>query len=235
MESAEEQIQILTEKVNLLEHKLESIMEERLGLQEDIHAIEKLQYCYGYYIDMLLYDEMTELFASNGAIEIGQRGRYIGKENVRRFLFEVLGTGEAGLHPNQIINHTQHQGIISVDPDRRTAKGRFRAIIQASGAAPVNGEESNTQQGALMWSDGVYENQYVREDGVWKIALLWWSPTFYVTHPYEKLWFDSTPESTLFPPQQKSYPKNSSLGREFVPYHYLHPVTGNKITEKVID
>jgi hypothetical protein len=227
-------VEELTHRINVLEHKLETVLEDKLGRQEDMLAIERLQYSYGYYIDMLLFDEMTELFAENGAMEIGQRGRYQGKENIRKFLYEILGTGEPGLKKNQIINHTQHQGIISVSEDRQTASARFRAFVQASGAAPVEGRDVNDQQGALMWAEGVYENRYVLEDGIWKIDLLWWSPTFYVTHPYERLWFDSTPESQAFPPQQHSYPVNEELGRVFVPYHYQHPVTGKKVTEKVI-
>lgn len=227
-------IEELTERINLLEHKLDTVLQDRLGRMEDMKQIENLQYAYGYYIDMLLYDEMTELFAQDGAMEIGQRGRYKGKENIRRFLHEVLGTGQPGLAKNQVINHTQHQGLITVSDDRQTARARFRAIIQASGAAPVDGENVNDQKGAMMWSEGVYENRYVREDGVWKIDLLWWSPTFYVTHPYEQFWFDSTPPSEKFPPQQPSYAANEDLGRVFVPYHYVHPVTGEKVLEKVV-
>ena len=224
----------LEEKIALLEHQLESALDEKVGRLEDIKAIENLQYAYGYYIDMLLYDEMADLFSENGAMEIGQRGRYRGKENIRRFLYEVLGTGQPGLTRNQVINHTQHQGLVTVAGDRQTASGRFRAIVQASGAAPVEGEAINDQGGALMWADGVYENRYVKEDGVWKIDLLWWSPTFYVTHPYENFWFDSTPPSENFPPHQASYARNEDLGRVFVPYHYVHPVTGARVSEKVI-
>lgn len=227
-------IEELTQRMEVLEHKLNTVLDDKLARLEDMQAIEKLQYSYGYYIDMLLYDEMTELFADNGAMEIGQRGRYQGKENIRKFLTEILGTGQPGLSQGQIINHTQFQGIISVSDDRQSARARFRAIVQASGAAPVEGEQKEEQSGELMWAEGVYENRYVREDGHWKIDLLWWSPTFYVTHPFNNLWFDSTPASEKFPPQQASYAKNEELGRVFVPYHYVHPITGEKVIEKVI-
>ncbi len=52
----------LEEKIALLEHQLESALDEKVGRLEDIKAIENLQYAYGYYIDMLLYDEMADLF-----------------------------------------------------------------------------------------------------------------------------------------------------------------------------
>jgi len=228
-------IEELEARINNLEHRLDSMVEERLGVLEDINQIERLQYSYGYYIDMLLYDEMAALFSENGAIEIGQRGRYIGRDNIRHFLYEVLGTGQAGLSKNQIINHTQHQGIVSVDPDRQSAHGRFRAIIQASGPAPVDGQSAASESpAALMWSDGVYENRYVKENGQWKISLLWWSPTFYVTHPVDRLWFDTTPVSDKFPPQAASCAPDPDLGKVFVPYHYVHPITGERVVHKVV-
>lgn len=226
-------IEELTQRIDVLEHKLDTLVEDRLGRLEDMKAIEQLQYAYGYYIDMLLFDEMADLFSDSGEIEIGQRGRYRGRENIRRFLYEVLGTGQPGLAKNQVINHSQHQGIISLAEDRLSARARFRAFVQATGAAPVDGEDGTSQQGALMWSEGVYENRYVREDGVWKIDLLWWSPTFYVTHPFDRLWFDSTPASERFLPGQPSHAPNEELGRVFVPYHYVHPVTGRRVSEKV--
>ncbi len=227
-------IEALTARIERLEQRLDDALNQRLGRLEDIKAIERLQYAYGYYIDMLLYDEMVELFCDDGAMEIGQRGRYEGKENIRRFLYDVLGTGQPGLRRNQIINHTQFQGIVSVDDDGQTARARFRAIVQASGPAPVEGTQKEEPSGSLMWAEGVYENQYVLVDGIWKIALLWWSPTFYVTHPYERLWFDSTPQSESFPPQRQPYEKNTDLGRVFVPYHYAHPITGEAVLEKVV-
>ena len=149
-------IEELEEKIRVLEHKLETVLEERLQRQEDIHAIERLQHMYGYYIDMLLYDEMTELFTESGSMEVGQRGRYIGKENIRRFLTDVLGgKSQPGLHRNQVINHTQHQGIITMMPDGKTALGRWRALVQA-GTTPSNSADASPAQlaGAMMWEGG---------------------------------------------------------------------------------
>jgi hypothetical protein len=237
MESRED----LLKRIADLEHKLETVLEGRLGRLEDIEEIQRLQRSYGYYIDLCLWEPMADLFANSGAaIEIGSRGRYVGKENILKFLRDVNGGGITGLRRQQVINHTQGQGIITVAPDRQHAQGRWRAIIQGGGgpqrqqipgsapvAAPANaGPPGALTGGAMMYAEGIYENTYVRENGSWKIALLFWVPTYYVSHQYEYMWFQSAAASTIFPPQRAPTPPNAALGRQFMPFHYLHPVTG---------
>ncbi|WP_229490664.1 nuclear transport factor 2 family protein [Pseudoduganella namucuonensis] len=197
-------------------------LEDRLGRLEDIEEIQRLQRMYGYYIDNRLWPEMAALFADEGAaMEIGRRGRYTGKEHILPFLREVLGQGRDGLARNEFINHMQLQGVVTVDHSRQRAQGRWRALIQ--GSPPPGGT-------AMLWAEGVYENTYVRENGVWKIALLWWVPTFYVSHPgYESVSFASGPQSDSLPPQAPSVPPVAALGRSFPPFHYCHPVTGEEV------
>ncbi len=90
-----------------------------VGLLEDKNEIERLQYSYGYFIDNRMFREMADLFADEGAwIEIGERGRYHGKENIHRFLSEVLGGGRWGMARNEVISHVQQQLLITVDDDR---------------------------------------------------------------------------------------------------------------------
>lgn len=190
----------------------------RVGLLEDRTEIERLQRMYGYYIDNRMWDAMTELFAQDGSIEIGRRGKYIGRERVRALLAEVIGRGRDGMLPGEIINHMQLQGVITVADDRRTARGRWRALIQ--GNPPPGGDY-------MMWAEGVYENGYVVEDGRWKIASLWWAPTFYMNVPgYETVTAQSLPPDRLIPPDAPSTPQHERLTRSFLPFHYDHPITG---------
>jgi hypothetical protein len=230
-------IEELERKLSVLEHKLDSVLEERVVRIEDVNAIERLQHMYGYYIDMLLYDEMTDLFTENGSMEVGQRGRYVGKENIRKFLTDVLGgMSKPGLHKNQVINHTQHQGIVTILPDGNRARGRWRALVQAGTAlTTVPDAPPKDLEGAMMWADGVYENTYVKENGIWKIEHFWWSPTFYVTLKYDRMWYDTTPVSQTFPPQKDSHAVDTALGRTFVPFHYVHPVTGKVVQPIFLD
>src|SRR3989337_2957373 len=108
-------------------------LEKRLAALEDKEAIQRVQYMYGYYIDNHMWDEMADLFADHTAsIEIGRRGKYVGKERIRTFLVDVLGKGSWGLAKNEFFNHIQLQPVITLDPDGIRAKARARALIQVS-------------------------------------------------------------------------------------------------------
>jgi hypothetical protein len=61
-------------------------------------------------------------------------------------------------------------------------------------------------EGAMMYAEGVYENTYVKENGVWKIAVLFWVPTYYVSHEYDYMWLQSAAASTEIPPQRPPTP-----------------------------
>jgi len=202
---------------SLLQHI--AALEHRLGLVEDREAIERLQCQYGFYLDNRMWQEVGDLFAGHDAsIEIGRRGNYVGKERIHRFLHDVLGQGRWGLLKDEIINHIQLQMVTTVAPDRLTAKTRSRAIVQGN---------SPPGTGSLLWAEGIYENEYVKEAGVWKIKRLWWVPTFYVQMVgMDKAAFQSAPVSEAFPPDGPSAPQDAALGRSFIPFHYVHPTTG---------
>lgn len=236
----------LLKRIANLEHKLDTLLEGRLGLLEDVEQINRLQHMYGYYIDLCLWEPMADLFAENGAaIEIGRRGRYLGKANVLKFLRDVNGGGFSGLRRQQVINHCQSQGVVTVAPDRRTAQGRWRGIVQGGGGPqrqqiPGNAPAATTggggppgalSGGAMLYAEGVYENTYVKENGQWKIAVLFWVPTYYVSHGYDYMWFESAAASTDFPPQRAPTPVNAALGRQFMSFHYRHPITGAVVND----
>lgn len=239
----------LLKRIANLEHKLDTVLESRLGVLEDIEEIQRLQRTYGYYIDLCLWDQMADLFADSGAaIEIGSRGRYLGKENILKFLRDVNGGGLTGLRRQQVINHTQGQGIVTVSPDRRHAQGRWRAIIQGGGgpqrqpipgsarAVPAgeSGPPGAQAGGAMMYAEGIYENTYIRENGRWKLGVLFWVPTYYVSHEFDYMWFQSAAASTQFPPQRAPTPPDEALGRQFMPFHFLHPITGAAVNAVVV-
>ena len=210
----------MSEEIKRLLDRIEAL-ENRVDLGEDREAIRRLQYMYGFYLDNRMWNEVADLFADSGAsIEIGRRGNYQGKERIRRFLNEVLGQGRWGLDKNEFINHIQMQMVITVEPDRRHARARSRAIVQGNSPAL----DTNT---TMLWAEGLYENRYIREDGVWKIERLWWVPTFYVHVPgFATALFQSGPANESFPPDQPSVRKDEALGRIFPDWHYPHPITG---------
>ena len=149
-------------------------LEERKQRIQDSNDLKRLQRAYGYYVDHAMWDEVADLFADNGSIEIGLDGVYLGKERVREYLY-ALSNGRPGLAEGVLNEHMQLMPVVTVSPDGTTAKGRWEGIAMVGRL----GEEA-------LWGQGPYENEYVKEDGVWKIARLHWFQTFLV--PYEGGW-----------------------------------------------
>jgi len=190
----------------------------RIAVMEDRVAIEQLQYAYGYFIDNRMFQEMVDLFCDEGCwIEIGQRGRYHGKDRIHRFLLEVLGDGRWGLLKDEVINHVQQQPIITVSDDRRRAWSRARAQVQ--GNSPPGTPH-------FLLADGIYENEYACEDDRWMIRGVTVTMTFYAALERAQIWFPSAPPSEAMPPDAPSQPVVAALGRQFNPWHFRHPVKG---------
>ena len=134
----------------------------RLRRLEAIKSIERLQYAYGYYQDRFLYEEVASLFARQtpeihwlGSVWVGSRG-------VMRFWTgyarAVYAGGAAGPVAGRLFDLPQWQGVVTVAEDGKSAKGRFRTL----GKFAVYRQRE-------FWIAGVYENDYLLEDGVWKI------------------------------------------------------------------
>jgi hypothetical protein len=157
-------------------------LEQRKTLVADSNAIERLQAAYGYYVDKGLWDEVANLFADDGSIEVGLDGVYVGKARVREYLY-ALGGGRAGLAAGRLNEHLQVMPVVTLAADGRSAKARWRGIVL----------EGNFG-GDAFWGEGPYENEYVKENGVWKIKTLHWYQALLV--PYAGGW-QTNPDPTL--------------------------------------
>jgi hypothetical protein len=199
----------------------------QIGLLEDKNEIERLQYTYGYLIDNRMFREMADLFAEQGSwIEIGGRGRYHGRENIHRFLHDVIGSGRWGMIENEVINHVQQQLLIMVDDDRTHARARARAEVQGN---------SPPDTPTFLFADGIYENDYIKEDGRWKILGIRVTMTFYAALERARIWFPTAPPSDAVPPDAPSEPAVEGLGRQFNPFRWPHPITGEPLPTPVSD
>ncbi len=184
----------------------------RIEMLAGVAAIEKVQRAYGYYVDKAEWPEVTDLYQENGTLEIGGRGVFLGKKRVLEYL--VTGLGPIGPQKGQIINHQQFQGIVDIAPDGKTAKGRWTAFVMGVGG----------------WGDVTYENDYIREGGIWKINKL--HAPFNMYTSYKDGWqFAATPEtrpdSFLPPPDLPPTVVLLTYPSFYVePYHYPNPVTG---------
>jgi acetyl esterase/lipase len=181
----------------------------------DEQEIENLQKIYGYYLDRRMWDDVADLFADHGTIEMGQQGVYVGKARVRQFL-NLLGP--QGIKDGELNDHVQLQVVVDVAPDGRTAKARSREL-NMTGVFESHGE----------WSEGVYENTFVKEGGVWKIEDLRYFPTLITD--YDQGWAkDAKPApgvSKELPPDRPPTSVYAIYPKAHIPaYHYDNPVTG---------
>ncbi len=225
----DEQLGALTRQVRELTRRIERL--------QDIHAIRTLHHKYGYYIDKCLYDETVDLFAEDSQVYF-LNGVYKGKAGVRRLYcdwFRSLFTkGHNGPIHAFLLDHLQMQDIVDVAPDGLTAKGRFRALMQAG--QHESKREHIEHFPMQCWEAGIYENSYVKEGGIWKIQVLNYNMLWQAD--YEKGWGYDRPHLL---PLDKTYPENPTGPDELmpetpafwpetriVPFHYVHPVTGKK-------
>ena len=148
-------------------------LEHQLGIEQDVNQIRRVQYTYGYFIDKSQYNEVVDLFADDGEVWF-LGGIYKGKAGVRRLYIERFQTqftdGHNGPRYGWLLDHPQLQMVIDVAPDRRSAKVRGRSTMQAGLHETAQGQQR------AWWEGGIYENEYVREDGVWKIKALRYFP-----------------------------------------------------------
>lgn len=182
---------------------------------QDYIAIANLQASYGYYVDKGLWDEAADLFSRESSLEIAGRGVYKGQDRIRQYL-NALPEYKYGV----IFNHMQLQPVIHIAPDRATAQGRWRAFIQVGFLG-----------GEARWGEAVYENAYVREDGVWKIASLHAFITYYVE--YDQGWNKGgvpllTSLDGMQPDAPPTHVYEAYPGVYIPPFHYANPVTGKR-------
>jgi hypothetical protein len=192
---------------------------ERLA---DINAIENLQRSYGYYADKMLWEHVVDLFTDDATMEIGLGGVYVGKDSIRRYLFSLSGGVEGPLE-GVLYDHFQLQPVVTVADDGLTAKGRWRALIMTGTSGSGSGGN---------WGEGPYENEYVKEQGVWKISKLHWYATFYV--PYEGGWLNSSADAVRAYSEGRGITPDRPPSEQYAPYpaafvppfHYPNPGSG---------
>jgi hypothetical protein len=206
----------------------------KVGRLEDAQAVRHLHFKYGYYLDSCLYEQVVDLFAEDAELRF-LNGIYRGKAGVRRlycdWLRETWTGGHEGLVFGLLYDHLIVQDIVEVSADGKTAMGRFRTFMQGGFHESASRPERAPAQ---VWEGGIYENRFVKEDGIWKIALfdynmLWqaeyeagWARSRAHLKPLTRTFPDDpTGPDELAPVSPVAWPE-----RRIIPFHYPHPVTG---------
>lgn len=216
-------------KIEFLEEKLRSFEETDARVQrlEDIEAIKKVQRAYGYYLEHMMVEDIVDLFADGDDCELWvTAGKFTGKEAIRRLYTYIDESFDSPEFLHQLM---QLSGIVDVDHDGKTARGRWYGF----GAQALPLKDGKINPG---WMNGIYETDYIKQDGTWKIRKLRWCMTFRAS------WTESFVEAARRDDSPTDRPKNDNtrLGPTdsaeetrypsgfICPFHFENPVSGRK-------
>lgn len=169
---------------------------------ESMRAIKNLQRTYAQYSQHGLWNEMGDLFA-NDARYIFDTESVIGRKAIANYLTTHEGSGQPGLLRGEVHAEIIDHPVVNLSVDGESAQGRwygFAMLSDSKGNASMRG--------------GVFENEYVREQGRWQIAVHRFYPQY--AGPYETGW-------------------HNWQGRdvEILPYHFTPDQSGIPIPEPV--
>ncbi len=156
---------------------------------EAIREVKTLQRSYAQYAQFGLWDEMAALFAQQATLEMGTE-QVKGRAAIAAFFTSRLGNGHQGLDPGAVNTELIAAPVVNLSLDGNSAKGRWDRMVLRSDS-----------RGHASIEGGIFENAYVKERGVWKIADLHFYPQY--AGPYETGWTNV-----------------DGLDLPIVPYHY---------------
>lgn len=142
----------------------------RLEGTEAVRAIKRLQHAWGHYADAGDYAAMADLFADHGCLILPPH-QARGRDAILALLVQAMGGGDADPAPDRLNVRLQLSPVVTIGADGMTGKGRWHELA-------LTGSDSESAE----WSGGIQENEYVREGGVWKIAVLHHHPQFAGPH-----------------------------------------------------
>jgi hypothetical protein len=212
-------------KLKALEAKIQAFgdLQARVQTLEDIENIKKLQRAYGYYLEHMMVEDVLDLFADGENVELWvTAGKFIGKDEISRLYHYIRDSFPSVEFLHQIM---QLSGIVDISPDGNNAKGRWYGF--GANALPIKGGKINPG-----WMNGVYEVDYIKQNGKWKIIKLRWCMTFRAS------WTESFVEKARRDDSPMDRPQNQNLGPRgaaeetrypsgfICPFHFTNPVSG---------
>jgi hypothetical protein len=194
-------------------------LEERIAVMNDESLVRNLQAAYGYYVNRRMWDDVTDLFANNGVYEFGGNGIYTGADGVRKAHERM---GPAGLTHGVLNDRLQFDTVVQLEPGRNEA--HVRGIEM--------GMLGEADKGEAYWEVSVFDNRFVKEDGLWKVREMRVFPLFRADYYQgwgksrivEKLTGELAPDQPL---PAEDIGEQDRLIPAFVS---THPVTGKAVT-----
>lgn len=131
-------------------------LEQRVQRMEDESAIRRILTEYGAYLDGRDFAAYAALFATDGEW-IGGFGRFKGPAAIQKMLADNLGLPEPGWI-NKSSFHLLSNAIIEIDGDKAHVTSKYLFVTKSDDNKPA----------PLL--AGRYVDEFVRENGQWKIA-----------------------------------------------------------------
>jgi hypothetical protein len=214
--------QTLDARIGPLEAEVKALRKQLQNLQ-DIEDIKRLQCAYGYYLEHWMADEIVDCFSDSPEVSATLvEGTYNGPEGIRRYFRPRRVVPPEFLH--MVL---QVSPVITLDKDGNRAKGRWYGYgtILSRPTVPLD----------PAYMAVIYEMDYVREDGVWKILKLRLNMHYAYTSGKVP---QGPPESRdapaerikLSPDVWAEYDTGYPSGYIY-PFHFRHPVTGRATSE----
>ncbi len=205
-------------------------LEKKVQRLDDINEITRLQRVYSYYVMHMMRDEIADCFADDPDTTLRWlEGTWKGKKGVKRYF--GVGTDRPEPPPGFLHQVMPVAGVVDVAPDGIHAKGRWYSF----GGVAVPDQKTGKTRPSIV--GGLYEIQYLKENGVWKFWKIDWiiplsikvSPDMWgtVEELGKSVAVFKAPDPDI--PMEKNDPRFVS-GYIF-PFHYDHPVTGKPTSE----
>jgi len=205
-------------------------LEKKVGLLDDVNEVKRLQRAYSYYVQHMMRDEIYDCFADSPDVRLHWlEGTWLGKKGVKRYF--GVGTDRPEPPPGFLHQVMPIAGVVDVDPDGKRAWGRWYSF--GGVAVPDNKGKFN-----CSIVGGLYEIEYIKQNGVWKMLKVDWIIPLNIRIP-EESWMSveelgkaiknfKAPGADIPP---AAFDPRFVSGYIF-PFHYNHPVTGKPTFEK---
>jgi hypothetical protein len=152
---------------------------------ESVRNVKRIMIAWASYVDQGEWERAAALFADDAELAHGD-DHFHGRADILAYFRRMIGKGTEGLPANTIHTPYLFTPIVTLSADGNTAHARWHAL---SMRGALGGDAS--------WQGGIFECEYVRQHGVWKIARQIFTPQ--LVGPYDSGWHSWKPEVPLVP------------------------------------
>jgi SnoaL-like domain len=168
---------------------------------QSLRDVKQLQYLYSQLAQFGLWNEMANLFSAQGEIMVDDKVTFKGQQAIAAHLAQEFNDGKQGLPKGGLHADFIEQPVVTLSYDGLAATGRWRKLA-------MDGQ----QTGDARWSGGMQVNDYVKEQGRWRIVRLHYYPQ--IEGPYDTGFVSTKPNFPL------------------VPYHYTPAQAGRPVPDE---